>query len=81
MSDPLYIKYHDTEWGVPLFDDQKIFADSGFEASGRAETAVVRYQWHDFWKYDGTLFFGKGKKSSPFSLLKFQFFPQKSYLR
>ena len=24
-SDPLYIKYHDTEWGVPLFDDQKIF--------------------------------------------------------
>ena len=25
MSDPLYIKYHDTEWGVPLFDDQKIF--------------------------------------------------------
>ena len=25
MSDPLYIKYHDTEWGLPLFDDQKIF--------------------------------------------------------
>lgn len=23
--DPLYIKYHDTEWGVPLHDDQKLF--------------------------------------------------------
>ncbi len=24
-SDPLYITYHDTEWGVPVHDDQKIF--------------------------------------------------------
>ncbi len=24
-TDPLYIKYHDTEWGVPLHDDQKLF--------------------------------------------------------
>src|SRR5919199_1203933 len=24
-SDPLYIRYHDTEWGVPLHDDQKLF--------------------------------------------------------
>ena len=24
-SDPLYIDYHDTEWGVPLHDDRKIF--------------------------------------------------------
>lgn len=24
-NDPLYIKYHDTEWGVPVYDDQKIF--------------------------------------------------------
>lgn len=24
-SDPLYISYHDREWGVPLRDDQKIF--------------------------------------------------------
>ena len=22
---PLYIKYHDTEWGVPVHDDQKLF--------------------------------------------------------
>lgn len=24
-EDPLMIVYHDTEWGVPLFDDQKLF--------------------------------------------------------
>ena len=24
-SDPLYIKYHDEEWGVPVHDDQKLF--------------------------------------------------------
>jgi DNA-3-methyladenine glycosylase I len=24
-TDPIYIKYHDTEWGVPLHDDQKLF--------------------------------------------------------
>ncbi len=22
---PLYVKYHDTEWGVPVYDDNKIF--------------------------------------------------------
>lgn len=25
ISDPLYIKYHDEEWGVPIHDDKKIF--------------------------------------------------------
>ncbi len=24
-DDPLYIEYHDREWGVPVFDDQKLF--------------------------------------------------------
>jgi len=24
-NDPLYIKYHDTEWGVPVYSDSKIF--------------------------------------------------------
>lgn len=24
-SDPVYIEYHDTEWGVPLHDDRQIF--------------------------------------------------------
>lgn len=25
VSDPLYTTYHDTEWGVPLHDDRKLF--------------------------------------------------------
>lgn len=24
-TDPLYVKYHDEEWGVPLYDDQLLF--------------------------------------------------------
>lgn len=24
-SDPIYVHYHDTEWGVPVTDDQKLF--------------------------------------------------------
>ncbi len=24
-DDPLYIEYHDTEWGVPTYDDQQLF--------------------------------------------------------
>ncbi|MBX7149311.1 DNA-3-methyladenine glycosylase I [bacterium] len=24
-TDPLYIHYHDTEWGVPVYDDKKLF--------------------------------------------------------
>lgn len=24
-TDPLYIRYHDEEWGVPVYDDRKIF--------------------------------------------------------
>lgn len=25
FGDPLYVKYHDTEWGVPTHDDKKLF--------------------------------------------------------
>jgi DNA-3-methyladenine glycosylase I len=25
LSDPIYIRYHDEEWGVPLHDDRKLF--------------------------------------------------------
>ena len=24
-EDPLYVKYHDTEWGIPVHNDQKLF--------------------------------------------------------
>jgi DNA-3-methyladenine glycosylase I len=25
LGDPIYLAYHDQEWGVPVFDDQKLF--------------------------------------------------------
>lgn len=25
ISDPIYIKYHDEEWGIPVHDDRKLF--------------------------------------------------------
>lgn len=25
LENPLYIEYHDKEWGVPIYDDQKLF--------------------------------------------------------
>lgn len=25
LANPLYVKYHDEEWGVPTYDDQKLF--------------------------------------------------------
>ena len=25
LDEPLYVKYHDEEWGIPIFDDQKLF--------------------------------------------------------
>lgn len=25
VKDPIYIEYHDTEWGVPVYDDRKLF--------------------------------------------------------
>ena len=24
-SDPLYVRYHDEEWGVPVHDDRRLF--------------------------------------------------------
>lgn len=32
IDDPLYQSYHDDEWGVPLFDDKKIFEFLTLEA-------------------------------------------------
>jgi DNA-3-methyladenine glycosylase I len=31
--DPLYVEYHDTEWGVPLHDDRKLFEFLVLEAA------------------------------------------------
>ena len=39
-SHPLYLTYHDDEWGVPLHDDQRLFEMLVLEGSpGRLELA------------------------------------------
>ena len=35
ISDPIYLDYHDMEWGVPIHDDRKLFEAlilDGFQA-------------------------------------------------
>jgi DNA-3-methyladenine glycosylase I len=32
-ADPIYVEYHDTEWGVPLHDDRKLFEFLVLEAA------------------------------------------------
>lgn len=56
-DDPIYIKYHDTEWGVPLHDDSKLFellilegAQAGlswFTILKRRETYRIAYDGFD----------------------------------
>jgi DNA-3-methyladenine glycosylase I len=44
-SNPLYMKYHDEEWGVPLHDDQKLFellTLEGFQAGLTWELILKR---------------------------------------
>jgi DNA-3-methyladenine glycosylase I len=43
-TDPLYVAYHDTEWGVPEFDDRALFEKlilDGFQA-GLAWITILR---------------------------------------
>ncbi len=43
-TDPLYVAYHDTEWGVPLHDDRRLFEFlilEGFQA-GRSWISILR---------------------------------------
>lgn len=47
-NDPLYINYHDTEWGVPLHDDQQLFEFlilEGFQA-GLSWITVLKKREH-----------------------------------
>lgn len=43
-DDPLYVKYHDTEWGVPVFDDQRLFEKLSLEGfqSGLSWITILR---------------------------------------
>ncbi len=44
-NDPLYVAYHDEEWGVPIYDDQKIFEFlilEGFQAGLSWRTVLYK---------------------------------------
>ena len=69
-GDPLYEQYHDTEWGVPLFDDQKLFEFLMLETfqAGLSWITVLRKREHFRTAFDGFDY----KKVANFNEAKFQ---------
>lgn len=66
--DPLYIKYHDTEWGVPVHDDQKLFECLLLETfqAGLSWITVLRKRENfrnafDHFDYHKIAFYDEGK--------------------
>ena len=54
-SDPLYIDYHDTEWGVPEYDSKALYAKlvlDGFQA-GLAWITILRKREGFYRAFDG----------------------------
>jgi DNA-3-methyladenine glycosylase I len=54
-TDPLYIEYHDTEWGVPVYDDQEMFDRlmlEGFQA-GLSWITILRKRENFHAAFDG----------------------------
>jgi len=47
-TDPLYVEYHDTEWGVPVHDDQALFEFLSLECqqAGLSWITVLRKREH-----------------------------------
>ncbi|MFD1676468.1 DNA-3-methyladenine glycosylase I [Alicyclobacillus fodiniaquatilis] len=54
-ADPLYIAYHDEEWGVPVFDDQKLFELLILEGAqaGLSWYTILRKREHYRRAFDG----------------------------
>ena len=55
LGDPLYENYHDTEWGVPVYDDQKLFeflSLEGFQA-GLSWITILRKRKNFSAAFDG----------------------------
>src|SRR5680860_404425 len=54
-SDPLYVAYHDTEWGVPEYDDRELFERlmlEGFQA-GLSWITILRKRENFLRAFDG----------------------------
>lgn len=54
-NDPLYIEYHDKEWGVPEFDDRKLFGMLLLEGAqaGLSWITILRKREAYFEAFDG----------------------------
>ncbi|AXT93507.1 DNA-3-methyladenine glycosylase I [Moraxella catarrhalis] len=57
LSDPLYIHYHDHEWGKPIYDDQRLFAQLCLESmqSGLSWITILKKRdnyYHAFDEFD-----------------------------
>jgi len=54
-DDPLYVRYHDTEWGVPLHDDRRLFEFLVLESAqaGLSWITILRKREHYRLAFDG----------------------------
>src|SRR5947207_14774902 len=54
-TDPLYIQYHDEEWGVPSYDDQHLFEMLCLEGAqaGLSWITILRKREHYRRAFDG----------------------------
>ena len=54
-DDPLYVRYHDTEWGVPLHDDRRLFEFLVLESAqaGLSWITILRKREHYRQAFDG----------------------------
>lgn len=64
-SDPLYVDYHDTEWGVPVYDDRRLFEMLCLEGAqaGLAWITILRKRQNyraAFDQFDPTIVAGYG---------------------
>lgn len=52
--DPLYVRYHDTEWGVPVHDDRKLFEFLVLEGAqaGLSWFTVLKKRENYKWAFD-----------------------------
>ena len=45
LKNPIYVKYHDEEWGIPTYDDKKLFEVlvlESFQAGLSWETILIK---------------------------------------
>ena len=54
-NDPIYVKYHDEVWGVPVYDDKELFAKlilDGAQA-GLSWITILKKQENYYQAFDG----------------------------